>query len=76
MSRDYAYLMSPNKYETGCGLSRTLLLMVVWEVHHLLLMAQNISTLFIDDPNEYWCIQFKIFEEYITNIIYDIGKTY
>ena len=54
MSRDYAYLMSPNKDETGRGLSRTWLLMVVWEVHYLLLMAQNISTLLIDGRNEYW----------------------
>ena len=54
MSRDYAYLMSPNKDETGRGLSRTLLVMVVWEVHYLLLMAQNTSTLLIDGRNEYW----------------------
>ena len=54
MSRDYAYLMSPNKDETGRGLSRTWLLMVVWEVHYLLLMAQIISTLLIDGRNEYW----------------------
>ena len=36
------------------GLYRTLLLMVVWEVHYLLLMAQNILTLLIDGRNENW----------------------
>ena len=61
--------MSPNKDETGRGLSRTLLLMVVWEVHYLLLMAQNISTLLIDGRNEYWYLHRKLLRGRIFNII-------